>query len=245
MKKEIHEKSILLIEGERVPYRIIFTGRKTTSITIHPNRSVIVRAPLRSNRHDLETWIKGRIPWISRHLKDIREKEFYRPENSFTTGDFHYFLGNKLTIQIISSDIRDVKIMKNKILIYSNTKHPEENRSIFNDALKNYAADFLSERLNVCFQKTENYRLSYPKLRFRRMKSRWGSCSLKAGITLNTRLMHLPVKLIDHVILHELCHLRIQNHGKDFYQMLSSVDPDWKENRNQIGSFAQLILPGN
>ena len=60
-------------------------------------------------------------------------------------------------------------------------------------------------------------------------KRRFGSCSSKGVICYTWRLMDYPMEAIDLVIVHELCHLRHPNHGKEFYRLLESILPDWKE----------------
>lgn len=63
----------------------------------------------------------------------------------------------------------------------------------------------------------------------RAMKSRWGSCNVKtAHIRMNLRLVHHEKICTDYVILHELCHLRHPNHGKEFKALLTRFMPDWK-----------------
>lgn len=72
-------------------------------------------------------------------------------------------------------------------------------------------------------------RLQLPKptaLRIKDQRSRWGSCSSRGRIALNCRCACLPPKLMDYVILHELCHLRHLNHGPDFWSMLETLMPD-------------------
>lgn len=59
--------------------------------------------------------------------------------------------------------------------------------------------------------------------------SNWGSCSSKGNINLNLRLMTLPEELRDYVILHELCHLKHLNHGKEFHALLEKVCPGHRE----------------
>ena len=71
-----------------------------------------------------------------------------------------------------------------------------------------------------------------PKLRQRVMRSRWGSCMpAKAIITMNTYLAIMPAEIIDHVMLHELCHLVHPNHSRHFYNVMTMIMPDWKERR--------------
>lgn len=68
--------------------------------------------------------------------------------------------------------------------------------------------------------------LPYAALRFRRQKSRWGSCSSRGALSLNTCLVFLPEELARHVILHELAHTRHMNHGQTFWKALFAMEPD-------------------
>jgi predicted metal-dependent hydrolase len=61
---------------------------------------------------------------------------------------------------------------------------------------------------------------SYGKVAIRRQKTRWGSCSARNNINLNINLVRLPDHLRDYVILHELVHTRIKNHGREFWAEL-------------------------
>jgi predicted metal-dependent hydrolase len=66
------------------------------------------------------------------------------------------------------------------------------------------------------------------------MRARWGSCNTKGLITLNQKLIHLDPKLIDYVIMHELCHLVEHNHSKRFYSLLAVMMPDWNDRRQRL-----------
>jgi hypothetical protein len=69
------------------------------------------------------------------------------------------------------------------------------------------------------------------------MKSRWGSCSKKGIITLSTELIKLPDIYIEYVIIHELCHLKHHNHGKEYYNLLSELFPAWKNVRKDLRGY--------
>jgi predicted metal-dependent hydrolase len=72
------------------------------------------------------------------------------------------------------------------------------------------------------------------RIQFRTMARKWGSCSSRNNITLNTRLCWLPPHLAEYVVLHELVHLRVFNHGKEFKAMMSAHMPDWKERESEL-----------
>ncbi len=80
------------------------------------------------------------------------------------------------------------------------------------------------------------------KITFRRMKSRWGSCSsYKKNITLNTHLRYLPDHIIGYVVLHELTHLFEKGHNKGFWQRISKVYPDYRDIKKELLAYWYLL----
>lgn len=72
------------------------------------------------------------------------------------------------------------------------------------------------------------------RIQFRTMSRKWGSCSSRDNITLNSRLTWLPAHLAEYVVLHELVHLKVFNHGKEFKAMMSAHMPDWVEREREL-----------
>ena len=71
------------------------------------------------------------------------------------------------------------------------------------------------------------------EIKYRVMKSTWGVCRPAAGtITFSKRLVHQPVEFIEYVVLHEMCHLLIPNHGRDFYGLVASHMPNFRAYEN-------------
>ncbi len=76
--------------------------------------------------------------------------------------------------------------------------------------------------------------LAAPRLSLSSARTRWGSCSLRSGIRLNWRLIHLPPMLIDYVIAHEVAHLIEMNHSARFWRVVDSLHPDWRAARDAL-----------
>jgi len=101
---------------------------------------------------------------------------------------------------------------------------------------------FLKKRLD---RLSETHGLPYRGLKIRRQKARWGSCSAKNEIRLNIKLACLPDPIIEYVLLHELLHTRIKNHGSLFWDELQRLIPYVKQRRQQLKQYriAWLSLP--
>ena len=70
------------------------------------------------------------------------------------------------------------------------------------------------------------------KLAYRNMTSRWGSCQPATGrVCINIRLAAYPPKCLEYVVVHELCHFLVRNHGPRFQALMTKFMPDWKERR--------------
>jgi predicted metal-dependent hydrolase len=86
------------------------------------------------------------------------------------------------------------------------------------------------------------HRLPFGAVTVRHQRTRWGSCSPEHAISLNLRLLFLEPELVDHVLIHELCHTRELNHSKRFWALMQVHDPDWKTHRRRARE-AWRVLP--
>ena len=85
-------------------------------------------------------------------------------------------------------------------------------------------------------------RLNYHRVTIRGQSTLWGSCNAKKNISLNYKLVFLARRLTEHVLLHELCHLKYLNHSQDFWLFLKSFDPHVTENKKAL-KLAECYIP--
>lgn len=74
------------------------------------------------------------------------------------------------------------------------------------------------------------------KLRIKNMKTAWGICYSNKNITLNLKLIQMDIKIVEYVIIHELCHLIHMNHSREFWELVESHLPKFREERSRLKS---------
>ena len=109
----------------------------------------------------------------------------------------------------------------------------------FNNINRPDARKILTARLD---ELAEKHGLKYNRVFIRNQKTRWGSCSSKNNISLNAKLVKLPEELMDYIILHELVHTRVRNHGKKFYAELGRLVPDQKLLNSKLKKYGAGLL---
>jgi len=80
--------------------------------------------------------------------------------------------------------------------------------------------------LKLCDKWQKILKVKVNRIQIRKMKNKWGSCSSKGTLTLNEELTKLPLEYVEYVIVHELLHLIIPNHGRTFKTLLYTYLPE-------------------
>ena len=89
---------------------------------------------------------------------------------------------------------------------------------------------------NAVSQWADRIGVKVREIHLRSMRRKWASISMKGRLTLNTELLSLPEALREFVIVHELVHLLVPNHGKLFKSFMSAYLPDWEERQDRLRS---------
>jgi len=99
-------------------------------------------------------------------------------------------------------------------------------RTLVESDLRDVARDELVPRVHAL---AARHGLHVNRVSIRNQRSRWGSCTRSGHIALNFRLVQMPEQIRDYVLVHELMHLRQQNHSRRFWRLVEAVCPDFRE----------------
>jgi len=220
---------------EKINLFLSFRKRKTLKISVHPDKRVTIDAPNNMKLDDIFTMARKRAPWI---LKQKNYFERFQPlpaERNYISGETHYYLGKQYRLKVIKQSNESVKLKGHYFYIYSSDRNNSRKTAmLLNDWYVDHASKIFTKRFELCSQIAEKHKIPPPKLRFRKMLKRWGSCTRNGTITLNYELVKAPVHCIDYVIMHEICHLKIPSHNKQFVTLLSKCMPDWERRKERL-----------
>ena len=236
MKEGLLPDNRSFIYGEKtITYRLLYCDRRTLEIAVHPDRTVVVKAPMDSDLAAIEKKVEKRARWILKQLRYFRQFTPRTPQRCYVNGETHLYLGRQYRLKIAPGDENSVKLLRGFFhVICRDEPSPETTRKLLRKWYAEKASLQFHDSLDRCWPGFHGYTTAKPTISIRRMKTRWGSLSDRGTLTLNTELVKAPKICIDYVLTHELCHLKYRHHGPEFYRLLGSLLPDWEKIKQKL-----------
>lgn len=209
-----------MLELVTMPVKIdhIFRSkRRTISIQVLEDASLLVRAPNRVPQVVIQDFVESRENWIlkQKHLAASRRSA----PHQFSAGEGFLFLGTSYPLLLV--DHQRERLHFNQAFHLMEKDLPAA-RQIFTNWYRLQAAQVFKERMALHSSLTG---LSPSGMRLSSARTRWGSCSPVGRISLTWRLVMAPLEVIDYVIVHELVHLKVKNHSKTFWERVKVYYP--------------------
>lgn len=224
----------IAIAGQAVNYHLRRSRRRTIGLAID-QRGLRVGAPLQARLGDIETLIREHGQWVLDKLADWRSRP--TPERlAVTEGVVIFALGEALTVTVSPASRQRWLFSDPKLHLF--VPPAVEARVVLERALREKARRVFVGRLAHYAPQLD---VPPPPLRLSAARTRWGSCSHHGGISLNWRLILMPLAVVDYVVCHELAHLREMNHSPRFWSVVEQLCPDWRARRLELRQLAPQI----
>ncbi|MBD1549591.1 M48 family metallopeptidase [Roseibium aggregatum] len=219
-----------------IEFDILRRDRSTLQISVDPDATVEVVAPIEASLDAICEKVRKRAAWVRRQQRYFIQFLPRTPERRYVSGETHLYLGRQYRLKVVPHIQASVRMTRGYILVQSHSPdNPEFTRKLVEGWYKERAYVKLSERLEINllrFPSPEEYR---PKaVIVRQLSQRWGSMSPGSRLLLNRRLIEAPTDAVDYVITHELCHISEPNHGPRFFSLLDRVMPDWPKRKDRL-----------
>lgn len=227
---------LLRYGGLAIPFHIQRRERKHLAITVHPEMRLEVSAPHGAALEKVLARVRKRARWVVRQWRFFEQYRPTQPGRKFVSGETHIYLGRQYRLKVQTGLTEGVKLIGRFLQVRTaNRKDAGRVSNLLGEWYRAHAQRVFAHRLRVCLEAVSHLRLTEtPSMVVRKMTKRWGSCTKTGKIFLNLDLIKAPVHCIDYVIVHELCHLKAHNHGKEFYLLMSRCLPDWEARKKRL-----------
>lgn len=232
------------LNGQCIQYDFNRKAVKRINLTVTPN-GVRISAPKNVRIKDIENFILKNKEFIIKNIEKFEKlKKNSTPPLAYKTGDYILIFGERYELTVNQSTENAVKLIDKKIhLSVKDTENFELKQKTVDEWKKSICKTAVTDICREFYPKFEPYGITFPKIKYRKMTSRWGSCRPTSGcVTFNTHLAEVPVKCIEYVVVHEFTHFLHPNHSKDFYDRLSYFLSDHKARESLLKSFEIEII---
>ncbi|MEG2339759.1 MAG: SprT family zinc-dependent metalloprotease [Odoribacter sp.] len=218
-----------------IPYLVRFSERKTLGITVTPEGKVVLNAPIDTTREKIEEKLLRRAGWIVKQQLYFRSFGERTPHKQYISGESHYYLGKQYMLRVTEGRPNSAKYKGRyfEVVCTPKSKAAEMMKEWYRERAKVKFAE-IAEPIIARFAKCG---VAPSSLYIQEMGNRWGSCTPKGKIILNTELIKAPKPCIEYVITHELCHLVHRDHTKAFFELLETEMSDWKRWKDKLERF--------
>lgn len=213
------------------PFKLTITRskRKTLVIYIRDN-GVEVRAPLKAPQSWIDEFLELKKSWILKKLKLQQQKNSERLK--FEEGETILFCGKEYRLSL-SHGKNQISVKDNILSIQARQIEQEYLKKQFQQWLLQQAKETFDPRV-WHIASVMGFEHKIAAVRFRKTKTKWGHCTTKGVLQFNPLLMMAPISVQDYLIIHELCHLKYMNHSKDFWQLVETNCPDYRESEQWL-----------
>ena len=241
------ETSAVTWGGTELSYTIRRSPRrkKTVAVTVDPTGGILVVAPERVATERLDSIVGRKAEWIVRRIRRAGAHGALLSPREFVSGESVLYLGRHYRLKVNPQDTGSAKLRGGWLHVpaggggQGGAEIRAEVRAAVVSWFRRRAAERLPERVEAWHAKAG---VPMPHVKLANQQKRWGSCDQAGTIRLNWRIIQAPMRLVDYVVVHELVHLRHRGHGRDYWQAVGRVMPDYERRRRDLRERGAILV---
>jgi predicted metal-dependent hydrolase len=222
-----------IIHGKGFQAEVIRTDRSKTATVKVEEGKVSVVVPRSLTKAKVEALVIQNTRWIREKLLLQREHPPPKPKE-YVSGECFSYLGRNYRLKLEAGPTRSVKLKNGRLVVQMPSSVQKRDRYVQSALIAWYrvhALEALREKVN---RFSTVVRVTPASVGIKTFRGRWGSCSVKGSLLFNWKIIIAPNRIIDYVVVHELCHLHQHNHSPAFWQCVERVLPDYRDCREWL-----------
>ena len=215
---------------------VVFKNIKNVHLSVNPpTGQVRISAPFRMDMDTVRLFALAKLQWIKDRRMKFQAQQREIPREMLER-ESHYLWGKRYLMEVFEGPGPSQVLLDHKKLVLNTRRgaSTEKRTAILDDFYRNA----LRERADEYLAKWEGrLGVSANRVIIQRMKTKWGSCNPTArNIRLNLELAKKPPECLDYVVLHELLHFFVPNHGDHFVDLMELQMPHWRIVRETLNA---------
>jgi hypothetical protein len=217
--------------------------RKTTDIVIERNGLVTVRPPADYTPDQVDAVVESKRMWIYRNLAEWKDLNASAVVREWVNGETFLYLGRTYRLSLVSGQAKTLLLKEGRFCL-NRAVIEEGGTDAARQAFESYFSDKglqrFTERVNHFAPKIG---VNVAGIKVKEMGYRWASYGKNGILNFNWKCMMAPAKIIDYIVVHELCHYHQKNHTDSFWNEVDKVMPDYRERKEWLRkSGASLVV---
>jgi predicted metal-dependent hydrolase len=215
-----------------IQYRLLpGTARQTTDIVIERDGCITVRSPARMSPEQVDQTVLSRRLWIYRNLAEWRDLNSTRVVREWVNGESFLYLGSAYRLLLVAEQDEQVKLKDGRFCLLRSVVDAG-GKAAAQDAFR----DFYIARGRVRLaQRVQHYAprvgVRPGSMQVKELGYRWASSLVGGGLNFHWKCLMAPAKIIDYIVVHELCHMHQRDHTDLFWNEVDKVMPDYQERK--------------
>jgi predicted metal-dependent hydrolase len=211
--------------------------RKTLTITVERDRTVVVYAPEGTSDQDVQRIVDVKRQWILgkvKHPQKYQQRE-HPPGKELVSGESALYLGRDYRIEIAATESGQIEF--GHVFLIPPAQLAKR-REVLRDWYRSRAKETILSRVQ---QHARALGVKPERTRIVSNRYSWGSCTVNNNVSLNWRLIKAPIFVIDYVVIHELAHLIESNHTPRFWSIVRAHTATTEKARSWLKEHGQIL----
>jgi len=210
--------------------------RKTVGVCVKPDQTVQVVIPKHFPLKKVDALVRTKADWIRRKLSQYKDIQAQYQPKQYISGEIFTCLGRDYRLKVVEGAKMPVSLKQGVLRVsVPHDLSPEQRVLSVTKALEAWFREqaqlHLTKRTTWY---TARMHVAPASVGIKSYRSRWGSCHADGRIYFNWRIIMAPPSIVDYVVVHELCHLVHHNHSPDYWHLVESIMPEYRDARDWL-----------
>jgi len=210
------------------------TPRKTTDIVLERDGKIVVRPPAGYTPEQVDAVVESKRMWIYRNLAEWKDLNASAVAREWVNGETFLYLGSAYRLSIVSNQDCDLLLKDGRFCLSREVIEKggiEAAKYVFESYYTDKGLRRFTERVSYYSPKVG---VEVSGIKVKDMGYRWASCGKNGVLNFHWKCMMAPPRIIDYIIVHELCHFHEKNHTDSFWNEVDKVMPNYHERKNWL-----------